>query len=58
MKISPFICNILIALLVLTCSRFQVGIKTLTGQADRASAKSETLRDCPSDCIDARALHV
>jgi hypothetical protein len=39
-KLSSFIRNILIAILVLTCSRFQVGIKTLAGQADSASARS------------------
>jgi hypothetical protein len=57
-KLSSFIRNILIASLVLTCSRFQVGIKTLAGQADRASARSVTPGDCPSDCIGARALPV
>ena len=57
-KLSSFIRNILIAILVLTCSRFQVGIKTLVGQADRAPARSVTPGDCPSDCIGARALHV
>lgn len=36
--------NILIAILVLTCSRFQVGIKTLAGQADRVHAGSVTSR--------------
>ena len=50
--------NILIASLVLTYSRFQVGIKTLACQADRAPARSVTPGDCPSDCIGARALHV
>lgn len=53
-----FIRNILIALLVLICSRFQVGIKTLSGQADRAPARSVTSEDCPSDCIGARGLQV
>jgi hypothetical protein len=48
----------LIAVLVLTCSRFQVGIKTLAGQADCASTRSVTPGDCPSDCIGARASHV
>jgi hypothetical protein len=57
-KLSSFIHNILIAILVLTCSRFQVGIKTLAGQVDRASARSVTPGDCPSDCIDVRALYV
>ena len=36
--------NILIAILVLTCSRFQVGIKTLAGQANRVHAGSVTSR--------------
>src|SRR3954462_6018239 len=36
--------NILIAILVFTCSQFQVGIKTLVGQADRVSAGSVTSR--------------
>src|SRR4051812_29988825 len=36
--------NILIAILVLTCSRFQVGIKTLAGQADRVHAGLVTSR--------------
>jgi hypothetical protein len=57
-KHTSFIHNILIIILVLTCSRFQVGIKTLTGQADRASARSVTPGDCPNDCIGARASHV
>jgi hypothetical protein len=57
-KLSSFIRNILIALLVLTCSRFQVGIKTLACQADHASARSVTPGDFPNDCIGARALHV
>jgi hypothetical protein len=57
-KVSIFIRNILIALLVLTYSRFQVGIKIMAGQADRVSARSVTPGDCPSNCIGARALHV
>jgi hypothetical protein len=57
-KHSSFIHNILIAVLVLTYSRFQVGIKTLVGQADHAPARSVTLGDCPSDCIGAQALYV
>jgi hypothetical protein len=57
-KISSFICNTLIEVFVLTYCRFQVGIKTLASQADRAPARSITLGDCSSDCIGARALHV
>jgi hypothetical protein len=56
-KVSSFISNILFAVLVLTCSQFQVGIKILASQADRAHARLVTLEDCPSDCIGARALH-
>src|SRR3954463_663886 len=37
--------NILIAILVLTCSRFQVGIKTFAGQADRVPAGSVTFQE-------------
>jgi hypothetical protein len=57
-KHTSFIRNFLIAVLGLTCSRFQVGIKTLAGQADHAAARSVTPGDCPSDCIRARDLHV